>query len=155
MRSADQIRPKNADARFQVREETERDWRFNRDLYFRVGEQWDWVDKRPWTNGQWKEYAMTPELQTFAGYYDDVLAGYYELRQDKEGGIEIAYFGLLPGWTGRGLGGVLLTSAIEVAWRIEPKPSRVWVHTCNRDHPQALANYQARGMVVYKVEQDA
>jgi GNAT superfamily N-acetyltransferase len=155
MRSADQIRPKNADARFQVREETERDWRFNRDLYFRVGEQWDWVDKRPWTNDQWKEYAMTPELQTFAGYYDDVLAGYYELRQDKEGGIEIAYFGLLPGWTGRGLGGALLTSAIEVAWRIEPKPSRVWVHTCNRDHPQALANYQARGMVVYKVEQDA
>ena len=155
MRSADQIRPKNADARFQVREETERDWRFNRDLYFRVGEQWDWVDKRPWTNDQWKEYAMTPELQTFAGYYDDVLAGYYELRQDKEGGIEIAYFGLLPGWTGRGLGGALLTSAIEVAWRIEPKPSRVWVHTCNRDHPQALANHQPPGLVVYKVEQDA
>jgi hypothetical protein len=29
----------------------------------------------------------------------------------------------------------------------------VWVHTCNRDHPQALANYQARGMVIYKVEE--
>jgi hypothetical protein len=28
------------------------------------------------------------------------------------------------------------------------------LHTCNRDHPQALANYQARGMVVYKVEQE-
>jgi hypothetical protein len=26
------------------------------------------------------------------------------------------------------------------------------VHTCNLDHPAALANYQARGMVIYKQE---
>ena len=107
MRSADQLRPKRADARFQVREKTERDWRFNRDLYFRVGEQWDWIDKRSWTDEQWKEYATAPELRTFAGYYDDALAGYYELRRDGEGGIEIAYFGLLPECIGRGLGGAL------------------------------------------------
>ena len=154
MRSADQLRPKRADARFRVREKTERDWRFNRDLYFRVGEQWDWIDKRSWTDEQWKEYATPPELRTFAGYYDNAVAGYYELRRDGENGIEIAYFGLLPEWIGRGLGGALLTSAIERAWRMEPNPSRVWVHTCNRDHPQALANYQARGMVVYKIEEE-
>jgi len=152
--SPDQLRPKRSDARFQVRERKEHDWRFNRDLYSRVGGQWDWVDKRPWTDDQWKEYATGSELRTFAGYYNDVLAGYYELRRDKEGGIEIAYFGLLAEWIGRGLGGALLTNAIEGAWRMEPKPSRVWVHTCNRDHPQALANYQARGMVVYKVVEE-
>ena len=155
MRSRDQLRPKRADARFEIREKRNRDWRFNRDLYFRVGERWDWIDKRPWTDEQWKEYAVAAELRTFAGYYDDALVGYYELRQDREGGIEIAYFGLLPEWIGRGLGGALLTSAIEGAWRMEPNTSRVWVHTCNRDHPQALANYQARGMIVYKVEQEA
>ena len=153
MRSADQLRPKRAGMRFQIREKTERDWRFNRDLYFRIGEQWDWIDKRSWTDDRWKEYTMVPELRTFAGYHDDALSGYYELRRDREGGIEIAYFGLLPEWIGRGLGGALLTSAIETAWGMEPNPSRVWVHTCNRDHPQALANYQARGMVVYKVEE--
>jgi GNAT superfamily N-acetyltransferase len=153
MRSQDQLRPMRADVRFQIHEKTERDWRFNRDLYFRVGEQWDWVDKRSWTDDQWKAYATAPELRTFAGYCDDVLAGYYELRRDGEGGIEIAYFGLLPEWIGRGLGGALLTSAIERAWGMGPNPSRVWVHTCNRDHPQALANYQARGMIVYKVEE--
>ena len=150
--SADQLRPKRADSQFLIREETERDWRLNRDLYFRVGEQWDWIDKRSWTDDRWREYATAPELRTFAGYYNDALAGYYELRRDGEGGIEIAYFGLLPDWIGRGLGGALLTSAIEEAWQMEPNPTRVWVHTCNRDHPQALANYQARGMVVYKVE---
>ena len=45
-----------------------------------------------------------------------LLAGYYELRRDTEGGVEIAYFGLLPEFIGRGLGGALLTSAIEEAW---------------------------------------
>ena len=154
IRSRDQLRPKRGDARFQVRERTNCDWRFNRDLYFRVGEQWEWIDRRPWTDDQWKEYATAPELRTFAGYYDDVLVGYYELRRDREGEIEIAYFGLLPEWIGRGLGGALLTNAIEEAWRMEPKPSRVWVHTCNRDHPQALANYQARGMIVYKIVEE-
>ena len=158
MRSRDELRPKRADARFQVREKKTRDWRFNRNLYFRVGEQWEWVDKRPWTDKQWKEYATAPELRTFAGYYDDLLAGYYELRRDNDGGTEISYFGLLPEFIGRGLGGALLTSAIEQAWAchggIAP-PTRVWVHTCNRDHPQALANYRARGMVVYKVEDEA
>jgi Acetyltransferase (GNAT) family. len=155
MRSPDQLRPKRADARFQVREKAERDWRFNRDLYFRVGEQWEWIDRRPWTNNQWKEYATAPELQTFAGYYYDVLAGYYELRRDTNGGVEITYFGLLPEFIGRGLGGALLTNAIEEAWsrRRGIAPTRVWVHTCNRDHPQALANYKARGMVVYRIEE--
>lgn len=156
MRSPDQLFPKRADGRFQVREVTGRNWRFNRDLYFRVGEKWKWIDKRPWTDDQWKEYATAAELQTFAGYYDGVLAGYYELRQDAEDGIEIAYFGLVPEFIGRGLGGALLTSAIEEAWSRGDgiRPARVWVHTCNRDHPKSLENYQARGMRVYKVEQN-
>src|SRR6266540_1379638 len=152
MRAPEQLRPKRcADVRVQVREQKEPNWRFNRDLYFAVGEQWHWIDKRPWTDEHCKEYASALELLTFGAYYDNVLAGYYELRQDDEGGVEIAYFGLLPEFVGRGLGGALLTSAIEEGWRMSPK--RVWVHTCNRDHPKALANYQARGMIVYKVEE--
>ena len=163
MRSPEQLRPKRcADARFQIREQKEPNWVFNRDLYFAVGEQWQWIDKRPWIDEQWKEYAAAPELRTFAAYYDDVLAGYYELRCESEpdgrnAAVEIAYFGLLPEFIGRGLGGALLTSAIEEGWSPESirgiAPKRVWVHTCNRDHPQALANYQARGMVVYKIEE--
>jgi GNAT superfamily N-acetyltransferase len=91
-------------------------------------------------------------LRTFVAYYDNSLAGYYELRRDDEGGVEIAYFGLLPEFIGRGLGGALLTSAIEEAWQMLSLVSRVWVHTCNLDHPAALANYQARGMAIYKQE---
>lgn len=149
--SADQLRTKRcADPRFQVCEKEECDWRFNRDLYLSVGEMWSWNDKRVWTDEQWKEYARG--LRTFGAYYDDSLAGYYELRRDGECGVEIAYFGLLPGFIGRGFGGALLTNAIEEAWWMSPSISRVWVHTCNLDHPAAVANYQARGMVIYKQE---
>ena len=151
MRSPDQLRPKRCeDGRFEVREEKGRDWRFNRDLYFAVGEQWQWVDKHPWTDQEWEQYATAPELRSFAAYYDGQLAGYYELRRDEQSGVEIAYFGLLPAFFGRGLGGVLLTNAIEDAWGDTPMPARVWVHTCNRDHPHALANYLARGFVIYQ-----
>ncbi len=131
-------------------------------MYLAVGGTWKWIDKRPWTAEQWREYASDPNLRTFAAYCDNTLAGYYELRradlpslpsQGDENEVEIAYFGLLPDFIGRRLGGALLTSAIENAWAWKPMPSRVWVHTCTRDHPSALNNYQARGFKIYKIEE--
>jgi GNAT superfamily N-acetyltransferase len=149
-------RSRVTDQRFEIRELTERDWKFNRAMYFKVGKQWRWFDKRPWTDEQWQEYASDPNLRTFAGACNENVAGYFELHRDstrdqiKTEDVEIAYFGLLPEYIGGGLGGALLTSAIENAWAWSPTPSRVWVHTCNRDHPNALANYQARGFKIYK-----
>ena len=170
--------------KLKVEELKERDWKFNRDMYFKVGESWKWIDKRPWADEQWRAYASDSNLRTFAGYSGGEVAGYFELRRcavsenkdhtthvtsQKEADptrhsslvtrhsddeIEIAYFGLLPEFIGRGLGGALLTSAIDNAWAWSPAPSRVWVHTCNRDHPSALANYQARGFKIYKVTSD-
>ena len=110
--------------KFVVRELTERDWKFNREMYFKVGENWKWIDKRPWSDEQWKEYANDPNLRTFGGYCGDEIAGYFELKRTMAGEqrtedreqIEIAYFGLLPEFIGRGFGGALLTRAIENAW---------------------------------------
>ena len=45
-----------------------------------------------------------------------------------------------------GLGGWLLTRAVERAWAVEGT-RRVWLHTCELDSPAALANYEARGFV--------
>ena len=151
MRSAAELRPKRADdARFSIRECTVPQWQFNRFLYFTVGGPWAWNDKRPWTDEQWRGYAESDRLRTFAAYYDGSPAGYFELHRADGGDIEIAYFGLLPAFVGRGFGGALLTGALEAAFAT--RPPRVWVHTCTLDHPAALANYQARGMQVYKVE---
>jgi GNAT superfamily N-acetyltransferase len=79
------------------------------------------------------------------------VAGYYELRRVAEdGSVEIAYFGIVPGEYGRGLGKHLLSCAVRDAWALRPR--RVWLHTCTLDHPSALPNYIARGFIPYKTE---
>ena len=77
-------------------------------------------------------------------------AGYFELKRCDDGSVEIAYFGLLPDFVGKGLGKYLLVRAIEEAWALAP--SRVWLHTCTLDHPAALPNYLARGFKATKTE---
>ena len=74
-------------------------------------------------------------------------AGYIELEAQADDNNEIAYFGLLPAFTGQRLGGYLLSEGVAHAWANGAR--RVWVHTCNLDGPTALANYQARGFRVY------
>jgi GNAT superfamily N-acetyltransferase len=151
MRTSAELRPKRcADDRFWIGEATVKQWQLNRFLYVAVGGPWAWIDKLVWSEEQWREYAESEQVRTFVGSYDASPAGYYELRRDDQGGVEIAYFGLLPTFLGRGLGGALLTHALEAAWQMNPQ--RVWVHTCTLDHPAALANYQARGMTIYRVE---
>ena len=151
MRSPDELRPKySADERFWVGEATVKQWQVNRFFYLTVGEAWQWIDKRVWTSAQWRAYAEDKRLRTFVAYWDASPAGYYELDRHDDGSIEIAYFGLMPAFCGRGLGGAQLTSALEEAWKLNPP--RVWVHTCTLDHPSALANYQARGMKMYREE---
>jgi len=135
------------DDRFQVREAKVPKWQVNRFLYFSVGERWGWSDKRTWSDARWRAYAEANDLRTFLGFVDDSMAGYYEL-QKKRREVEIAYFGLVPEFIGHGLGGALLTSAIEEGFRWGA--ARVWVHTCTLDHPAALQNYTARGMRIYK-----
>lgn len=151
MHSPDELRPKDvADERFRIGEATVKQWQVNRFFYLTVGEAWQWIDKRDWTDQQWQAYAEAERLRTFVAYFDASPAGYYELDRHDDGSIEIAYLGLMPAFFGRGLGGALLTSALENAWKMQPP--RVWVHTCTLDHPAALANYKERGMKVYREE---
>jgi GNAT superfamily N-acetyltransferase len=151
MHRRDDLRPTRLpDERFQIREATVPQWKFNRFLYLTVGAAWAWNDKRGWTDQQWQHYVESDRLRTFIAWYDGSPAGYFELLRDDDRGIEIAYFGLLPAFIGRGFGSALLTAAIEEAWQMNP--ARVWVHSCTLDHPAAIPNYMARGMTVYKVE---
>ncbi len=53
------------------------------------------------------------------------------------------------GYVGRGLGAHLLAEGVARAWAMDGT-RRVWVHTCSLDGPAALANYEARGFVVFK-----
>jgi GNAT superfamily N-acetyltransferase len=118
-------------------------------LYTAVGGDWYWTDRLSWTYAQWQEWLSTPGVETWVAYVCGTPAGYFQLHLADDD-VEIAYFGLLPAFVGKGLGGWLLTKAIERGW--ETGAERVWVHTCSLDGPNALANYQKRGMTVFKEE---
>jgi GNAT superfamily N-acetyltransferase len=85
-------------------------------------------------------------------YLSGTPVGYFELETQAGNEVELAYFGLLPTFIGRGLGSELLATAIERAWQREP--NRVWLHTCSLDHPRALQNYQSQGFKPYKIEEE-
>jgi GNAT superfamily N-acetyltransferase len=122
----------------------------NRFLYTSVGGDWHWTDRLGWTYQQWLDYLSRPELETWIAYFDGTPAGYFELERQARDDVELAYFGLLPQFIGRGFGGLLLTRAVERAWQMGAR--RVWLHTCTLDSPNALAGYKARGFRVYKAE---
>jgi GNAT superfamily N-acetyltransferase len=132
-----------------VTEAQVKDFRFNRYLYQLVGEQWNWVDKLPLSDKTWAEYAESDDLRTWVAYNRGSIAGYYELQKLPNDEVKITYFGLAPKFIGCGYGGYLLYHAIKTAWEWG-NTRRVWVHTCTDDHPNALANYVARGLRVYR-----
>jgi len=121
-----------------------------RRLYSEVGGDYHWVDRLGWTDEDIQRYLNDPGVELWILREGPEDAGYFELRRDGEGGIEIEYFGLLAAFTGRGLGRYLLGAAVARAWALGP--SRVWVHTSSLDHPSALPNYLARGFSVWKQE---
>ena len=125
----------------------------NRFLYTAVGADWFWTDRLGWTTDEWRVYLERPELETWVAWLDGTPAGYFELEQQAEGSVEIAYFGLLPAFTGRRIGAHLLSVAAARAWSLWPPATRrVWLHTCSLDSPRALGNYQARGFRLFKTE---
>ena len=127
------------------------DFQLNRFFYKNVGKKHHWVDRLVWTEKQWAEYTSSKNVKTFILKQNEELAGYFELiiHNDKNE-VEIAYLGLLEDYLNQKLGSYLLSSAIKHSFL--EKPKRVWVHTCSLDNKNALSNYKARGMKVFKKE---
>ncbi len=123
---------------------------FYRYLYNAVGESWIWYERREMSDATLATIIEDPLVEIYVLYLGGSPAGYAELDRREEDQIELAYFGLLPDFTGRGIGKWLLDCAIDTAWRHEP--NRLWLHTCTLDHPAALRLYQRAGFEPYKQE---
>lgn len=125
---------------------------FYRYLYRTVGAAWSWRDRLAWHDDQLAAWLARPEVSVDVLYLRGTPAGYIEL--DRQGtDSEVAYFGLMMPYIGRGYGKHLLSHGIARAW--DEGAARVWVHTCNLDGPHAIANYQGRGFHVYDVKEEA
>ena len=126
-------------------------FQLNKFFYKNVGKKHKWTDRLVWTEAQWIEYVSSKKVRTYILKYQNDLAGYFELifhSDEKE--VEIAYFGLLEEFQNKKLGSYLLSQAIKKSFN--SKTNRVWVHTCSLDHKNALKNYIARGMKIFKSE---
>jgi GNAT superfamily N-acetyltransferase len=151
MTGPDQLIPApRPDARARIEQVEDCSPSFYRHLYQAVGERYHWVDRLAWTDDEIRTHLAARGVGVWVLYAGNAPAGYFELKRHEDGSSEIAYFGLLPEFTGQGLGKYLLTEAVREAWR--SGPPRVWLHTCSLDHPAALPNYVARGFRPYKEE---
>ena len=121
---------------------------YYRFLYDTVGEPWRWYERRLVGDEQLAAVVQHQAVEVQVLYAAGVPAGYAELDRRIPGEVELAYFGLMPSFIGQGLGTYLLRWAIQRAFTgaAEP-PARLWVHTCDLDHPRALATYLAAGFV--------
>jgi ribosomal protein S18 acetylase RimI-like enzyme len=127
------------------------DYQQNKFFYKNIGKKHRWVDRLMWSEEKWISYVSSKNVKTYVLKYKNDLAGFFELiiHQDNDE-IEIAYFGILEEYQNKKLGSYLLSEAIKKSF--DKNTSRVWVHTCSLDHKNALKNYLARGMKVYKTE---
>ena len=135
---------------------------FSRFLYTAVGGDVRWTDRLGWTYAQWEEELRRPGVETWVAYDRGTPAGYVQLDPQDDGAVEIVYFGLLPAFRGRRIGGYLLSYGAARAWDLADRwpgrtpTKRVWLHTCSKDGAFAMDNYLRRGFTLFdtKVEEE-
>ena len=126
-------------------------FQLNKFFYKNVGRKHKWIDRLVWTETQWIDYVSSEKIETYIFKHKDDLVGFFELISHIEKQeVEIAYFGLLEEFQNKKLGSYLLSQAIQKSFK--ENTNRVWVHTCSLDHKNALNNYIARGMKIFKSE---
>ena len=125
---------------------------FARFLLTAVGGDWYWTDRYHWSWQRWKTYLSGSGIQVWVFYVKDTPIGYFELRR-KSRDVEIALFGLMREFQGKGYGAWTLSEAIRHAWDMESEVARVRLHTCELDHPAALPNYKKLGFRVYSQDE--
>ncbi|WP_158583401.1 GNAT family N-acetyltransferase [Salinisphaera sp. Q1T1-3] len=118
-------------------------------LYMTVGTRWQWNDRADWRLSDWAAYGRRDDIELWVARREAAIVGFVELARQADRHVEIVYFGLCPAFIGCGYGAAVLAAGVRAAWQGDTR--RVWLHTCNFDHPRALANYTARGFVIHDV----
>ena len=133
---------------FSLKETSKDNFDLNKFFYKQIGKRHQWVDRLIWQDKDWLKYISNKNLKTYIFKRENDLVGYFELIFNNND-CEIAYFGILEEFIGKGYGGFLLSEALKIGFE---SASRIWVHTCSLDHPNAIENYKSRGMKIFKTE---
>jgi GNAT superfamily N-acetyltransferase len=152
MSSPGRLRPARTDVPMRVERSGVPSIDLSRALYAAVGSRVCWTDRFAWDHETWEAWVNRETVATWIATVQGTVAGFFELETQPGGAVEIVLFGLLPQFYGRGLGGALLTTCVEAAWRggvdwsAGAAPTEyVYLRTSTLDHRHAVRNYLARG----------
>lgn len=116
------------------------------EIYEEVGKVWGWTGRLLKSQEELAAILQSENNEIWLFRIGDQVAGFFELvRLEIE--TEIVYLGLKPEWIGKGLGQKLIRASVSVAGQNNRK---VWLHTCERDHPTALQAYLKAGFKIEK-----
>lgn len=116
-------------------------------LYTEVGRHFQWYNRLMLPHSELEEILQDPMNEFFVLYINGVPGGFAELDIHSDYSTEVVYFGLTPDFTGKGLGTSFMRYIIRHAW--QRNISKLWLHTCNLDHPSALNFYIKNGFEIY------
>lgn len=119
-------------------------------IYKKVGGNYNWFDRILMPEEKLDEILRSEFTEILLLKFNEEIAGFIEYDLSNINETEIVYFGLCRNYTGKKVGYPFLLEGIEHAWK---KPiRRLWLHTCDLDHPAALPLYRKAGFNIYKTE---
>ncbi|TCD12327.1 GNAT family N-acetyltransferase [Oricola cellulosilytica] len=121
---------------------------FYRYLQFHVGYPWNWEQRLRMNDDALARQVHADATEIYVLYLDGAPAGFFEVNRRDRTRPDLAYFGLMPHASGRGLGRWFLGRALEACWSDDA--TKVTVNTCTLDHPAALPLYQKLGFQPYR-----
>jgi GNAT superfamily N-acetyltransferase len=121
-----------------------------RALFREIGAAYLWFGRLEIDDAALCAILHDPLVEVYRVLEGEAEVGLLELDFREAGACELAYFGLIPGFAGRGAGRWMMNRAIELAGR--EGVARFWVHTCSLDHPAALEFYRRSGFVAFARE---
>ena len=121
-----------------------------RQLLHRIGDDYLWAARLSMDDVELAGFLADPLVEPYILIAADRDAGILELDFRAEHECELSLFGVARPLIGHGAARWLLNRGIEIAWANPIR--RFWLHTCNLDHPNALAFYLRSGFVPFKRE---
>lgn len=118
-----------------------------RAVFRMVGSDWLWTSRILMKDDDLSSILSNDAVEVFLIRANGESVGLLELDFREPGDCELAFLGLGPGATGKGLGRAVINMAIGLAWSRPIR--RFWVHTCTFDHPTALGFYIRSGFKPY------
>lgn len=123
---------------------------YYRALFDAVGAEFHWYSRKEMSDQALAAIIGDPRNELHVLHADGVAAGFAEIDRRRPEDVELAFFGLIRSFIGKGLGKWFLQWAVAKAWSSCPR--RVWLHTCTDDHPAALPNYLKAGFTIFRKE---